>query len=260
MSAPALEVRGLHVRYGQRAVLRGMDLAVPAGVVAGVIGPNGSGKTTLLKACLGLVPVQAGSVRIAGETLDAARRRVAYMPQRESVDWDFPITALDVVAMGAHVRVGWGWGRTREARKVALHWLERLGLADMARRPIGALSGGQQQRVFLARSLAQDAAVYLMDEPLASIDVASEQVVLAALRDLRAQGRTVILVHHDIDEARAEFDWAVLMNGQLIAEGPAATVLSPANLRVTYGGRMPAWARDAQPAVDGKAACAEPRH
>lgn len=243
MSAPALEVRGLHVQYGQHEVLRGLDLTVPAGVVAGIIGPNGSGKTTLLKACLGLVPVKSGSVRIDGGTLDSVRARVAYMPQRESVDWDFPISALDVVAMGAHVQVGWGWGRAREARRIAMDWLERLGLGGMAQRPIGALSGGQQQRVFLARSLAQDATVYLMDEPLASIDVASEQVVLSALRELRAQGRTVILVHHDIDEARAEFDWAVLINGQLVAEGPASSVLSPDNLRTTYGGRMPAWAR-----------------
>ena len=234
----ALEVRDLSVAYGMRRAVERCTFHVPRGSMAGVIGPNGSGKTTLLKACLGLVPVESGTVLFGGQPLSMCRRDIAYMPQRESVDWDFPISALDVVAMGAHVRTGWMGMRTRAAREIARRELARLGIDGIADRAVGALSGGQQQRVFLARALAQGASTYVMDEPLASVDAASAQVVIGALRELRASGCTVIMVHHDLEMAREMFDWAVLLGGPVIAAGPVGDVMSGPNLRAAYGGRL----------------------
>jgi manganese/zinc/iron transport system ATP- binding protein len=234
---PALSVRGLTVSYGPHRAITGCDLDVPHGVIAGILGPNGSGKTTLLRACLGLLAADCGEIRFSGMPLAACRRRIAYMPQRESVDWDFPISALDVVAMGAHARTGWLGMRTRQARRIAHESLAQVGMEALAPRPVGALSGGQQQRVFLARALAQDASTYIMDEPLASVDAASALVVMDALRQLRARGRTIIMVHHDLEIARGLFDFAVLMAGQVIAAGPVDRVMTGDNLRAAYGGR-----------------------
>jgi manganese/zinc/iron transport system ATP- binding protein len=235
---PALAVRDLSVSYGARRAISGCSFEVPRGSIAGILGPNGSGKTTLLKACLGLLPAESGSALFGGKAIAECRRDVAYMPQRESVDWDFPISALDVVSMGAHVRTGWLGLRTREARGIALQEMAKLGIAELASRPVGALSGGQQQRVFLARALAQGASTYIMDEPLASVDAASAQVVIDALREMRQAGRTVIMVHHDLDMARGLFDWAVLLAGRVVSAGPIDDVLSEANLRAAYGGRL----------------------
>ena len=237
-AAPALAVRGLSVSYGARRAIDACSFDVPRGTIAGILGPNGSGKTTLLKACLGLLPADSGSVLFAGQPLPQCRRSIAYMPQRESVDWDFPISALDVVAMGAHVRTGWMGMRTRAARAIARREMARLGIGDLAGRAVGALSGGQQQRVFLARALAQGATTYVMDEPLASVDAASAQVVTDALRELRSSGCTVIMVHHDLEMARELFDWGVLLGGRVIAAGPIEHVMSEPNLREAYGGRL----------------------
>jgi manganese/zinc/iron transport system ATP- binding protein len=236
--APALAVRGLSVSYGARRAISGCSFEVPRGSIAGILGPNGSGKTTLLKACLGLLPAESGSALFGGKPISECRRDVAYMPQRESVDWDFPISALDVVSMGAHVRTGWLGLRTREARGIALQEMAKLGIAELAGRPVGALSGGQQQRVFLARALAQGASTYVMDEPLASVDAASAQVVIDTLREMRRAGRTVVMVHHDLDMARGLFDWAVLLAGNVVSAGPIGDVMSEANLRAAYGGRL----------------------
>ena len=237
-AVPALAVRDLSASYGAQRAIDGCSFDVPRGTIAGILGPNGSGKTTLLKACLGLLPADSGSVLFAGQPLSLCRRDVAYMPQRESVDWDFPISALDVVAMGAHVRTGWMGLRTRAARAIAHRELSRLGIGDLAGRAVGALSGGQQQRVFLARALAQGATTYVMDEPLASVDAASAQVVIEALRELRSSGCTVIMVHHDLEMARELFDWGVLLGGRVIAAGPIQHVMSESNLREAYGGRL----------------------
>jgi len=236
--SPALLVCDLSVSYGARRVISGCSFHVPRGSIAGILGPNGSGKTTLLKSCLGLLPADSGSALFGGMPISQCRRDVAYMPQRESVDWDFPISALDVVTMGAHVRTGWLGIRTRTARSIALQEMSRLGIAELADRPVGALSGGQQQRVFLARALAQGASTYVMDEPLASVDAASAQVVIDALRDMRRAGRTVIMVHHDLEMARGLFDWAVLLAGHVVSTGPIADVMSEPNLRAAYGGRL----------------------
>ena len=235
---PALLVRDLSVSYGARPAISGCSFEVPRGSIAGILGPNGSGKTTLLRACLGLLPAKSGSALFGGKAISECRRAVAYMPQRESVDWDFPISALDVVSMGAHVRTGWLGLRTREARSIALQEMAKLGIAELAERPVGALSGGQQQRVFLARALAQGASTYVMDEPLASVDAASAQVVIDALREMRRTGCTVIMVHHDLDMARELFDWAVLLAGRVVSAGPIGDVMSEANLRAAYGGRL----------------------
>lgn len=234
----ALAVRDLSVSYGTRRAIEGCSFHVPRGSIAGILGPNGSGKTTLLKACLGVLQAQTGSVLFGGVPLAQCRRDIAYMPQRESVDWDFPISALDVVAMGAHVRTGWMGLRTRAARGIARREMGRLGIAELADRPVGALSGGQQQRVFLARALAQGASTYVMDEPLSSVDAASAQIVVDALRELRASGHTVIIVHHDLEMAMEMCDWAVLLGGRVIREGPTQDVLTEPNLRAAYGGRL----------------------
>lgn len=237
-SAPAVSVRNLSVSYGSRRAVDACAFHVPRGSIAGIIGPNGSGKTTLLKACLGLVQTESGTVLFSGRPLAQCRRDIAYMPQRESVDWDFPISALDVVAMGAHVRIGWLGMRTRAAREIALTQMRTLGIADLADRAVGALSGGQQQRVFLARALAQGASTYIMDEPLASVDAASARIVIDALHELRKAGRTVVMVHHDLEMAREMFDWAVLLGGRVICAGPTDEVMSESNLRAAYGGRL----------------------
>jgi manganese/zinc/iron transport system ATP- binding protein len=233
-----LAARGLTVAYHRKPVLWHLDYAAPPRGLVAVVGPNGAGKSTFLKACLGLVPAAAGEVTVFGRPVAEQRRRIGYVPQRESVDWDFPASALDVVAMGRYGRIGWFRPVGRAHREAALACLERVGMADFARRQIGQLSGGQQQRVFLARALAQEAEVYFMDEPFAGVDAATEQAVLAVLRDLDAQGRTVICVHHDLQTVADYFDHALLLNVRAVAAGPVAEALTPENLRRAYGGRL----------------------
>ncbi|WP_045234616.1 metal ABC transporter ATP-binding protein [Deinococcus pimensis] len=237
-SAAPLSVRDLTVAYRDTPVLRGVTLDVPAGRLCAIVGPNGAGKSTLLKAVLGLVPRAAGTVRFFGGDLARARRRLGYVPQRGSVDWDFPTSALDVVTMGLYGRLGWIRRPGRREREDALACLDRVGLADLAHRQISQLSGGQQQRVFLARALAQDAELYFMDEPFAGVDVPTERAILDVLRDLRGRGRTVVVVHHDLDTVREYFDRVTLLNVEVIATGDVDTTFTPANLRRAYGDRM----------------------
>jgi manganese/zinc/iron transport system ATP- binding protein len=235
---PLLEFHDVTVAYGRRPVLWNVDLAIDAPCLFGVIGPNGAGKSTLLKAALGLVPLLGGSVRFSGLPLAAVRQGVGYVPQRETVDWDFPVSVLDVVLMGTAARLG--WFRRPGAREWALarECLERVGLADVAGRQIGRLSGGQQQRVFLARALAQEADVYLLDEPLAGVDARSQERIFAVLAGLRAAGRLVVVVHHDLRTAAEWFDRVALVDMRLVAAGPTAAVLTPENLRRTYTGEV----------------------
>lgn len=232
-----LVVRDLTVAYNQQPVLTRVDWTAPTKGLIAVCGPNGAGKSTFIKACLGLVTPLGGTVEVFGRPLARQRRLVGYVPQRESVDWDFPVSALDVVTMGRYGLIGWGRRITGAHRRAAMEALERVGLADLAARQIGQLSGGQQQRVFLARALAQEAQLYFMDEPLAGVDAATEQAVLDVLRDLDAQGRTVICVHHDLQTVSTTFDHVLLLNGRVVADGPAAATLTPENLRATYGAR-----------------------
>jgi manganese/zinc/iron transport system ATP- binding protein len=207
-------------------------------VLAAIIGPNGAGKSTLIKATLDLVPKAAGSVEIFGGSYVANRRFVGYVPQRGAVDWNFPTNALDVVMMGTYGRLGWVRRPGKAEREQALACLEQVGMADYANRQISQLSGGQQQRVFLARALAQDAQLYLMDEPFVGVDATTEQAIVDLLRALRERGKTVVVVHHDLDSAPDYFDWLVLLNIRLIAAGPFADTFTQENLVRTYGGRF----------------------
>ena len=237
--APAIEVNDLTVAYHEQPVLWDIDLAVPAGVLMAIVGPNGAGKTTLIKAILGLVKPAAGDILVHGRPYREQRRLVGYVPQRGSVDWDFPTTVLDVVMMGRYGALGWLRRPGRRERDLALAALEKVAMTAFADRQISQLSGGQQQRVFLARALAQDARVYLMDEPFQGVDAKTERAIVTLLQELRGQGRTVVVVHHDLQTVAEYFDWAMLVNVRRIAVGPVAEAFTEENLRVAYGGRMP---------------------
>jgi manganese/zinc/iron transport system ATP- binding protein len=234
----SVEVHDLTVAYDRKPVLWDVDLALPVAKLIAIVGPNGAGKSTLLKAVLGLVPIASGWVSVFGASLKDARRRVGYVPQRETVDWDFPVDAFDVVLMGRYGRLGWFRRPARADREAATHALERVGMADLAHRQISQLSGGQQQRVFLARALAQDADLYFMDEPFAGVDAATERAIVTVLQDLRSKGRTVVAVHHDLQTVPEYFDHVALLNMRLVASGPVATTFTRENLQKTYGGRL----------------------
>jgi manganese/zinc/iron transport system ATP- binding protein len=237
-TSAGLEFHDVTVAYGRRPVLWNVDLTVPGACLFGIVGPNGAGKSTLLKAALGLVPLAGGEVRILGAPLEQVRGRVGYVPQRESVDWDFPVCVTDVVLMGTYARLGWLRRPGPRERSLAAECLDRVGLADVADRQIGRLSGGQQQRVFLARALAQQADVYFLDEPMAGVDARSQERIFRVLSDLRAEGRLVVIVHHDLRSAAEWFDAVALIDMRLVATGPVAEVLTPENLRRTYAGRL----------------------
>ena len=237
-TSAGLEFHDVTVAYGRRPVLWNVDLTVPGACLFGIIGPIGAGKSTLLKAALGLVPLAGGEVRILGAPLEQVRARVGYVPQRESVDWDFPVTVTDVVLMGTYARLGWLRRPGPRERSLAAECLDRVDLADVADRQIGRLSGGQQQRVFLARALAQQADVYFLDEPMAGVDARSQERIFRVLAELRAEGRLVVIVHHDLRSAGDWFDAVALIDMRLVATGPVAEVLTPENLRRTYAGRL----------------------
>lgn len=234
----AIEVHNLTVTYGGGPVLWDVDFALPQGQIIGIIGPNGSGKTTLLKAIMGLVKVQSGYVRVYDNRLDRVRERVAYVPQRSAVDWDFPVSVFDVAMMGRY-RKNRLFKRTNEAdRAIVRESIERVGLTAFGERQIGQLSGGQQQRVFIARALAQRADLYLMDEPFVGVDAATEGTILSLLQDMRREGKTVVMVHHDLQTVADYFDSLVLLNTRLIAKGERSEVLTREHLSNAYGGQL----------------------
>jgi manganese/zinc/iron transport system ATP- binding protein len=241
----AIEVHDQTVAYGETPVLWDVDVEVPAGVLMAIVGPNGAGKSTLIKATLGLVRAAAGQVLIHGRPYTEQRKEVAYVPQRGSVDWDFPTSVLDVVMMGRYGALGWLRRPGRKARERALAALDKVQMQDFAERQISQLSGGQQQRVFLARALVQDASVYFMDEPFQGVDAKTERAIVRVLQELRAAGRTVVVVHHDLDTVPEYFDRVLLLNVQRIAEGPVDEVYTEENVRRTYGGRVPLFERGA---------------
>ncbi|MFI4916856.1 MAG: metal ABC transporter ATP-binding protein [Phycisphaerales bacterium JB060] len=226
------------VAYQRKPVLWDVDYDAPANALVAIVGPNGAGKSTLIKAALGLVPRASGLVEFWGDPYKRVRDRVAYVPQRESVDWSFPVSALDVVCMGRYRRVGWLRPVGRAHRRAALECLDRVGLADLAQRQISQLSGGQQQRVFLARALAQEGDLYVMDEPFAGVDAATERAIVVLLRELRDAGKTAIVVHHDLQTVPQYFDHALLLNMRVVASGPVAEVFTEENLHKTYGGKL----------------------
>ena len=232
---PLLEVHDLVVSYRHKPVLWNVDITFPTAKLIGILGPNGAGKSTLLKAMLGLLPADDGWVRFWGQPIDKHRKRIHYMPQRETVNWDFPISVEEVVMMGRYPYLGL-WRRPTPADKEKVsNAIAQVGLSPFSQRQIGELSGGQQQRVFLARALAQEADLYLMDEPFAAVDATTEKVLLTLFKEIVAKGKTLIVVHHDLYTTKNYFDWLVLLNMRLIAAGPIEEVLTPERLKQTYG-------------------------
>lgn len=233
-----LSVHAMTVSYQRKPVLWDVDYDAPVGRLIAIVGPNGAGKSTLIKACLGMVPRAAGQVEFWGKPYRRAVGRVGYVPQRESVDWEFPVSALDVACMGRYRRIGWLRPVSRAHKRAAMACLDRVGMAPLAHRQISQLSGGQQQRTFLARALAQEADLYMLDEPFAGVDAATERAIIGVLRSLRDEGKTVIVVHHDLETVRAYFDHVIFLNMRVVAAGPIDAVFTQENLRRTYGGRL----------------------
>ncbi len=233
-----IEVHDLTVSYQKKPVLYGVDLEVKEGSLVGIIGPNGAGKSTLIKTIMNMIKPNGGYVKIFGETPKTGIKRIGYIPQKESVDWDFPVTVLDVVLMGRYGHLGW-FGRIRkEDRTKANECLEQVNMLAYADRPIGNLSGGQQQRVFLARALAQESAVYLMDEPFAGVDAVTEKTMISILQEMKNAGKTLMVVHHDLASAREYFDQLLLLNMRKVAYGPVPEVYTHELLQKTYGGKL----------------------
>ena len=231
-------VEDLTVAYDQKPVLWDVDMFVPQGTLMAIVGPNGAGKSTLIKTILGLIKPVAGTVLIKGKPYDVQRRNVGYVPKRGSVDGDFPTKVLDEVMMGRYRALGWIRRPAKAAKEMAQEALEKVGMSDYAERQISQLSGGQQQRVFLARALVQDAEIYFMDEPFQGVDATTERAIVNILKELRAGGKTVVVVHHDLQTVPEYFDWVMLLNVRSIASGPVDAVFSEENLRRTYGGRI----------------------
>ena len=233
-----LAIRGLTVSYGQKPAVFSVDMTVQAGAMTAIIGPNGAGKSTMLKAALGIVSPLSGQVTVYGQPLAAQRARIAYVPQRASVDWDFPTRVIDVVLMGLSQELGL-LGRVRARHMAcAMECLSRVGMRDFSHRQIGQLSGGQQQRVFLARALAQDADLNLLDEPLSGVDAATERAIIAVLKSLKKAGKTVVVVHHDLATVTDYFDHVFLINTRKVAEGPVVEAFTAETLQSAYGGRL----------------------
>lgn len=238
VDSPILEIHDLTVSYDQSPVLWNVDLSLPSGKLIGILGPNGAGKSTLIKAIMGLVPLTGGYVKLFDRELNDVRRRISYVPQRESVDWNFPASVLDVVMMGTYGKLGLFRRPGKKERETAMRCLEKVGMQAFSKRQISELSGGQQQRVFIARALAQEADLYLMDEPFAGVDMATETAIFNLLLEMTKEGKTVIVVHHDIHSAVNYFDWIIMLNLHLVASGPKSEVVTEDLLRKTYGGKL----------------------
>ncbi len=237
-AALPLVVEDLTVAYQRKPVIWDVAFQVEPGSLVGVVGPNGAGKSTLLKACMDLLPKTTGRVNVFGQPYAQSRHRVGYVPQRESVDWDFPVSALDVVAMGLYRQIGWLRPVRKRHLDAAREAMERVGLEDLENRQISQLSGGQQQRTFLARALVQNADLYFMDEPFAAVDAATEKAIVEILREMKREGKTAIVIHHDLQTVPEYFDHVVLLNMRVVANGPTESVFTTENLQKTYGGRL----------------------
>lgn len=233
-----IEIHDMTVSYHKKPVLWDIDLKIPEGKLVGIIGPNGAGKSTLIKAMLNLIPKASGWVKFYGAPYEENRSIVGYVPQRESVDWDFPVGVKDVVLMGLYGQIGLLKRPGKQHLQIAKQSLEKVGMAQFANRQISQLSGGQQQRVFLARALAQNSQIYLMDEPFAGVDAATEKAIIQLLTDLKSLGKTVLVVHHDLQTVTEYFDWVIMLNLRLIAAGPTKETFSQDNLHKTYSGQL----------------------
>ena len=235
-AAHALKIKGLTVAYDSIPVLWNVDLAIEPGVMMGVVGPNGAGKSTLLKAVLGVVPKLAGNIEVFGKRFTKNRQQIGYVPQRTSVDWDFPTTVLDLVTMGTYGSLGWVWRPGKKQKKLAYAALERFEISEFADRQIGELSGGQQQRAFLARAFVQNAPIYFLDEPFAGVDATTEKAIVKLLQGLRDEGKTIVVVHHDLTTICDYFDQITLINKKIISSGPINCAFTSKLLEDTYGG------------------------
>ena len=245
----AVSVKDLTIAYNKKPVLWDIDLDIPEGVLLAIVGPNGAGNTTLIQSILGILKPAAGTVDIYGQPLSTQRDKIAYVPQRNSVDWDFPTSVLDVVVMGTYGSLSWFKRPGKHEKKRALDALQQVGMQDFANRQINQLSGGQKQRVFLARALVQQASIFFMDEPFVGVDAVTEKSIVDILKTLRKNGKTVIVVHHDLQTLTDYYDWAFLLNVRQIAYGPIETILTDENLRLTYAGRS---ASVTPPSVQGR--------
>ncbi len=234
----SIETHNLTVSYNRRPVLWNVDFELPTGKIIGITGPHGSGKTTLLKAIMGLVPTSSGYVKIFDQDLNAVRSRVSYVPQRESVAWDFPASVMDIVLMGRYKKNNLFKRISKADRDIAAEALEKVNMLEFSKRQMSQLSGGQQQRVFIARSLAQGADLYIMDEPFIGVDAATEEAILKLLSDMKKDGKTVVVVHHDLQTAKDFFDWIVLLNTRMVAAGPIEEIFNETLLQEAYGGKL----------------------
>jgi manganese/zinc/iron transport system ATP- binding protein len=235
---PIIEIHDLSVAYERKPVLWDVDLSLPEGQLIGIIGPNGAGKSTLLKAIMGLLPLNSGYIQINGKPLEEMRHKISYVPQRESVDWDFPTSVYEVVMMGRYGQLGLFKRPKKADKEIVMDSLRKVGMEEFKDRQISQLSGGQQQRVFLARALAQQADIYFMDEPFAGVDAATEKAIIKLLGEMSAQNKTVIVVHHDLQSVAKYFDWIILLNMRLVASGPINEAFTPELLQETYGGKL----------------------
>jgi len=233
-----LYVKDLSVAYEKKEVLKNVTFEIPEGKLIGIIGPNGAGKSTLIKSILGLVPNLTGEVEIYGKSYKEQRKLIGYVPQRESVDWDFPTDVLDVVMMGQYGHLGWLKRPRQQEKKIALKCLKQVGMENYSGRQISQLSGGQQQRIFLARALAQNAQIYFMDEPFVGVDAMTERTIISLLKSLKEQNKTVLVVHHDLNTVREYFDWVILLNEKIIEIGETEKVFTKELLQKTYGGKL----------------------
>jgi len=247
---PAIQIHDMTIAYQKKPVLWDVDLDIPEGVLVGIIGPNGAGKSTMIKAVMNLVPKASGWVKVFDRPYEKMRSAIGYVPQRESVDWDFPINALDVVLMGRYGHIGWIRRPSAEDRDIASEALEKVGMLEFGQRQISQLSGGQQQRVFLARALAQDARIYMMDEPFAGVDASTEKAIIDLLIELRRQGKTILVVHHDLQTVTDYFDWVIMLNMRVVTYGRTNEVFTDENLQKTYGGRLTVLSQAAQAMAD----------
>ncbi|CDG49667.1 metal ABC transporter ATP-binding protein [Cardinium endosymbiont of Bemisia tabaci] len=234
-----VQIKDLSVSYANsKVVLEKVGFDLPSHKIIGIIGPNGAGKSTLLKAAMGLIPYQQGEIKLLGSSIHKVRRQISYVPQKESVDWDFPASVFDIALLGRYSRLSFFERPNKKDKAIAMQCLEELGIAHLAKRQIGELSGGQQQRVFLARALAQDAVLYFMDEPFTGIDITTEKIVIALLKNMVAAGKTIVVVHHDLGSVDSYFDWLVLLNHKLIAAGDTKKVFTAGLLETTYHSRF----------------------
>ncbi len=233
----AVSINDLTVAYDDKPVLWDIDLDIKKGTLMAIVGPNGAGKSTLIKAMLNLIKPITGCISFFGSSYKKERSKIAYVPQRGSVDWDFPTTALDVVEMGRYGKIGWIKRVGKSDRKIAVDAIKKVGMEGFEKRQISQLSGGQQQRIFLARALVQDAEIYFMDEPFQGVDAKTEKSIINILKKLRDEGKTVIVVHHDLQTVEEYFDYIAFINVAVISSGKVKEIFNRENIEKTYKNR-----------------------